>query len=143
MPSMHLRIHFTLEPNWRTAPLAFWVHVPVAGTATAYMPAAPIAAPHKGFVFLHVDAMGVDLQFSSLAQLDHFIDVMATRPLPTSLQLSRKRGAPVGPNGHWLSRLPAKLKTTKARAKLVGRLRTVREQLLPLGDAWHSFAHLL
>lgn len=135
--------HFTFEPDWRAAPLAFWVHVPIEGSATAYAPPAPPTVLHKGFAFLHVDAAGVDLQFSSAAQLNYFIDVMEARPLPTTRQLSRKRDLTVGPNGHWLSRLPATLKAPKERAKLVIRLRAVREQLLPLGDAWHKHPHLL
>jgi len=114
---MALRYHLTFEPDWRSAPLAFWV------------PAAPAPVPHKGYVFLHVDAAGVDLQFSSVDQLDHFIDVLATQPMPTSRQLSRKRGLPVGPNGHWLSRLPARLKAPRERLKLVAGLRAVRARL--------------
>jgi hypothetical protein len=94
-------------------------------------------------MILHVDAADVDLQFSSLAQLDHFIEVMEAKPLPTSRQLSKKRELPVGPNSHWLSRLPAKLKAPKERTKLVSRLRAVREQLSPLGGAWHSYSRFL
>lgn len=135
--------HFTLEPDWRTAPLAFWVHVPVGGSDTECVPSAPVEVLHEGFIVLHVDAIDVDLQFSSLAQLDHFIEVMSAKPLPTSRQLSEKRGLPIGPNGHWLSRLPAKLKAPKERAKLVRRLRAVREQLSPLESAWHSYSVLL
>ena len=139
---MNLRFHFTLEPDWRAAPLAFWAHVPVAGTLKTCSPPAPLPVLHKGFVFLHVEAGGIDLQFSSLAQLDHFIDVMAATPRPTSRQLSLRRAAPVGPNGHWLSRLPATLKAPRARDKLLRRLRAIREAMLPLGDAWHSFAEI-
>ena len=131
--------YFTLEPDWQTAPLAFWVHVPVAGPDTEYVPSAPVEVLHKGFMVLHVEAADVDLQFSSLAQLDHFIEVMTAKPLPTSRQLSRMRELPVGPNSHWLSRLPAKLKAPKDRAKLVCRLQAVREQLSPLGGAWHRY----
>lgn len=137
------RFHFTLEPDWRTAPLAFWVHVPAVGSNAECVPPAPVEVLHKGFVFLHVDAADVDLQFSSLAQLDHFIEVMDAKLLPTSRQLSRRRALPVGPNSHWLSRLPAKLKAPRERAKLVSRLRAVREQLLPLGGSWHSYSRLL
>lgn len=141
--SMTPQFHFTLEPDWRTAPLAFWVHGPVAGSDTECVPAAPVEVLHKGFMVLHVEAADVDLQFSSLAQLNHFIEVMAAKPLPTSRQLSRKRELPVGPNSHWLSRLPAKLKVPKERAKLVGRLQAVREQLSSLGDAWHGSSRFL
>ena len=66
------------------------------------------------------------LQFSAPAQLDHFIEVLASKPLPTSRQLSSRRGLPVGPNGHWLSRLPARLKATRKRAKLVHALQSLR-----------------
>lgn len=135
--------NFTLEPDWRTAPLAFWVHVPVAGSNTECLPSAPVEVLHKGFMVLHVSAADVDLQFSCLAQLDHFIEVMAAKPLPTSRQLSKKRELPVGPNSHWLSRLPGKLKAPKERAKLISRLRAVREQLSPLGSAWHSYSRFL
>lgn len=135
--------HFTLEPDWRAAPLAFWVHVPVTGSDTECVPPAPVEVLHKGFMILHVAATDVDLQFSSLAQLDHFIEVMAAEPLPTSRQLAKKRELPVGPNSHWLSRLPAKLKAPKERLKLVSKLRAVREQLSPLGASWHSYSHFL
>jgi hypothetical protein len=143
IPPMTSHFHFTLEPDWRTAPLAFWVHVPVAGSNTECAPSAPVEVLHKGFMILHVDAADVDLQFSSLAQLDHFIEVMEAKPLPTSRQLSKKRESPVGPNSHWLSRLPAKLKAPKERTKLVSRLRAVREQLSPLGGGWHSYSPFL
>lgn len=101
---MNFPADITFELDWRTAPLAFSVHVPVATSASEFIPSAPRPVLHKGYVFLHVDAGGTDLQFSSVAQLDHFIDVMAAKPLPTSRQLSRKRAAAAGPNGHWLSR---------------------------------------
>jgi hypothetical protein len=140
---MNIRFSLSFEPDWRRAPLAFWVHIPVPGSSTDYIPAAPVAVLHKGFVFLHVDADDVNLQFSSLAQLDHFIDVLDSKLLPTSGQLSRKRALPVGPNGHWLSRLPAKLKRPKERAKLVSGLKTLRGQLQPLGASWHSFSRFL
>lgn len=140
---MTLDYHFSLEPDWRKAPLAFWVHVPVAGSDTECVPPAPVKVLHKGFMILHVGVADIDLQFSSLAQLDHFIEVMGAKPLPTSRQLSKKREAPIGPNSHWLSRLPAKLKAPKERLKLVNKLRAVREKLSPLGSAWHSYSQLL
>lgn len=132
--------HFTLEVDWQTAPLAFWVHVPVARSQTVTFPSAPTKVLHKGYMVLHVEAADIDLQFSSLAQLDHFIEVMAAHALPTSRQLSIRRALSVGPNTHWLSRLPAKLKAPKARAKLVGRLQAVREKLSPLSGEWHRFS---
>jgi len=127
--------HFTFEKDWRTAPVAFWVHVPIPDTEKEYKPPAPVPIPHMGYSFLHVEVDGFDLQFSAPAQLDHFIDVLSSKPLPTSRQLSSKRGLPVGPNGHWLSRLPAKLKTPRKREKLVRLLRHVRERVVQPGPS--------
>lgn len=131
--------YFTLEPDWRTAPVAFWVHVTIAGSTTECVLSGPVEVLHKGFMVLHVGAADLDQQFSSLAQLDHFIDVVGAKLLPTSRQLPRKRALPVGPNKHWLSRLPAKLKGLKEREKLVSRIQAVRDQLSPLAGSWHSY----
>jgi len=40
-------------------------------------------------------------------------------PLPTTRRLSALRGEALGPNSHWLSRLPASIKSPKARVRLV------------------------
>lgn len=71
--------------------------------------------PHKGYLQLHVLFESHELLFSAPAQLEHFIDVLSSKPLPTSRQLSSRRGLPVGPNGHWLSRLQARLKSPQKR----------------------------
>ena len=121
--------HFTFEKDWRTAPLALWVHIPVPGTQVECNPPAPKVVPHKGFLFLRVQFEEHELQFSAPAQLDHFIEVLSTTPLPTSRQLSLRRGLPVGPNSHWLSRLPASIKSPRKRVKLVQLIKAVREQV--------------
>ena len=135
--------YFTFRPNWQLAPLAFWVHVPMDDSKTDFIPAAPVEVPHRGYPFLHVEVGEVELQFSSLEQLDHFIEVIDASPLPTTRQLSTLRGSTVGPNGHWLSRLPARLKSPKERVKLVSGLRKIRAELGPLGDRWDRVSHLL
>lgn len=119
--------HFSYEKDWRHAPLAFWVHIPVPGMPQQWHPPAPAEIPHKGYAVLRVQFEGHELQFSAPAQLDHFIEVLSTKPLPTSRQLSSRRGLPVGPNGHWLSRLPAALKSPRKRAKLVLVMEAVRQ----------------
>ncbi|HSX59093.1 MAG TPA: hypothetical protein VLF18_02730 [Tahibacter sp.] len=121
--------HFTYEKDWRSAPVAFWVHVPVPGTKDVCDPPAPLPIPHRGYPFLRVAFESHELQFSAIAHLDHFIDILSRRPLPTTRQLSSLRGLPVGPNGHWLSRLPAALKSPRKRDKLVQALRAVRAQV--------------
>ncbi len=125
---------FTYEKDWRTAPVAFWVHVPVPGSTGACDPAAPVAIPHLGYAFLRVEFDSHELHFSALAQLDHFIEVLSRKPLPTSRQLSSRRGLPIGPNGHWLSRLPSELKSPRKRGKLVNVLGAIRSQV----DPWPS-----
>lgn len=117
---------FSYEKDWRHAPLAFWVHIPVPGVPQQWNPPAPKEIPHKGYALLRVEFEGFELQFSAPAQLDHFIEVLSSKPLPTSRQLSSRRGLPVGPNGHWLSRLPAALKSPRKRVKLVQMMVAVR-----------------
>jgi hypothetical protein len=138
---MKATFHYTFEKDWRSAPLAFWVHLPVDGAAVEFDPPAPRALPHKGYPLLRIQFETHELQFSAPAQLDHFIDVLSTTPLPTSRQLSARRGPAVGPNGHWLSRLPAALKSPRRRARLVEALRDVRQQLAgphPERPSWAS-----
>jgi hypothetical protein len=125
--------HFTFEKDWRTAPLAYWVHLPVPKGDGLFDPPAPAAIPHRGHVVLRVEFENHELQFSAPAQLDHFIDVLSTNPLPTSRQLSSRRAPNVGPNGHWLSRLPARFKSPRTRAKLVQALRVVRTEVVNEG----------
>jgi hypothetical protein len=132
---MHKTFHFTFEQDWRTAPLAYWVHFPVPGSAALFDPPVPPPIPHKGHVVLRVEFENHELQFSAPAQLDHFIDVLSTIPLPTSSQLSSRRGPNVGPNGHWLSRLPAAFKSPRKRAKLVEALRSVRAEAVREGPS--------
>lgn len=114
---------FTFESDWRSAPMAFWVHVLDAATSDTWIPPAPVAIPHRGFAALRVEAGEHELVFTSPAQLAYCIEVLAKTPLPTSLQLSLKRGPTAGPNGHWLSRLPSTLKSPRRRERLVETLR--------------------
>jgi len=123
---MSTPFHFTFEKDWRHAPLAFWVHLPALDCAGVFEPPAPRQIPHKGYPMLRIQFDRHELQFSTPQQLDHFIQILSSKPLPTTLQLSARRGLAVGPNGHWLSRLPATLKAPRKREKLVAALRSVR-----------------
>jgi hypothetical protein len=114
---MASKFHFTFVPDWRTAPGAFWVHRPTNGKPDD--PPAPLAVPHKGFPLLHVEFEKHELLFSSIAQLEHYIEVLSQKALPTSRQLSEASSLKTGPNQHWLSRLPGDLKSPKRRQSLV------------------------
>jgi hypothetical protein len=127
---MKLRHRFTWEADWRTAPMAYWVHIPVADALGAFDPPAPLPVPHQGHRFLRVEFGQHELVFSSPAQFQHLIDVLSTSPLPTSRQLSAARGDTAGPNSHWLSRFPADLKSPRTREALVRQLKVLRKELL-------------
>lgn len=127
---MPARFRFTFEKDWRYAPLAYWVHCPRPDSATAFDPPAPSPVPHRGYLFLRIEFERHELIFSSPAQLDHCIEVLAAKALPTTWQLSQRRGTTRGPNGHWLSRLPAALKSPRARHRLVRALRSVWEEVV-------------
>lgn len=148
---MNSRFRFTYEPDWRAAPMAFWVHVPSTTVEGAFEPAAPPKVPRLGYCFLNFEFGEHELVFSSPAQLQHMIDALSRKPLPTSRQLSAARGASVGPNGHWLSRLPAELKSPKTREVLVRHLKGLRKQLLlvrpaagnPIPSQWPTLSRFL
>jgi hypothetical protein len=122
---MQSRFRFTFEPDWLTAPMAFWVHVQDPDQPGTYAPPAPCRVANRGFVFLFVEYGPHELVFSSPEQLSHCIAVLSTKPLPSTRTLSAKRGATQGPNSHWLSRLPAELKSPAARFLLVRHLKSV------------------
>lgn len=123
---MRTEFRFTFEPDWRSAPIAYWVHIPTSTDFNIYIPRAPKNIPHKGYAVLRVNFTGYELQFSSPEQLEHCIEILSRKPLPNSKTLSARRGGTVGPNGHWLSRLPAKLKSPKKRFRLVEYLEVIR-----------------
>ena len=127
---------FTFESDWRSAPLAFWVHIPMSEPPHTWMPIAPAEVLHKGFPTLRVELGQHELRFSSPAQLMHCIEVLSTTPLPTTRQLSVKRGTRAGPDGHWLSRLPAKLKSPRKRAQVVEVLRNVYAETVQDGTSF-------
>lgn len=131
---------FIFEPDWRRAPLAFWVHVPVHGSAVLFEPPAPAPIPHKGYAVLRVEFESHVLLFSAPAQLDHCIEILSMKLLPTTRALSAKRTPSFGPNNHWLSRLPAALKSPRKRAKLVQALVAVRAMAHGPGP-WVALPH--
>jgi hypothetical protein len=131
------RFHFTFEPDWRSAPLAFWVHKPRPDSKTEFDPPAPPPVPHRGFAFLRVEFGVHELVFSAPEQVQHFISVPETKPLPTTRTLASRRGLPVGPNGHWLSRLPAELKSPRTRIVLTQHMRKV----LAMATGQSAFDH--
>lgn len=112
----------TYSDSWKSSPLAFWVHVPISGEfydeTAEFQPEAP-KKKLEGYAIYNFELDGFTFEFSSKEQILHFIEVLSQKVMPTSKQLSAKRGPKLGPNRHWLSRLPAKTKSYKYREKLV------------------------
>ncbi len=115
------KIIYNLE--YQPSPLSFWVHVGCDNeiwiNETQYEPVLPKAIFAKGFPVLVVDALGHELQFNSIQEVEHFLEVVKQKHMPTSTQLASKKIKSKGPNSHWLSRLPAKLKSWRNRQKYI------------------------
>ncbi len=115
------RIDYT--PEFKPGPLSFWVHKSSGGDSwlavKEYAPSLPTVVPGKGFPRLSVNVMGIELEFASVPEVEHFLDVIRQKNMPTTLQLTQKRGVACGPNSHWLSRLPSKIKPWVKRAKII------------------------
>ena len=117
--------NFRIEygPKYQSTPMSFWVHRNLDSDAWVrskeFDPPLPAAIPCRGFPRLVVKALGTELEFASLAEAKHFLEVISQKNMPTSRQLSRQRTEAKGPNSHWLSRLPANLKPWSKRQKLI------------------------
>jgi hypothetical protein len=134
MPMPNLPKFWTEYTNdWRSEPMAYWVHIPHAETnwqkATEFNPPAPKPEGKKGFPVLCVEVANMVFRFSSRAQIEECIRVLSTKPLPSTKRLSALRGTGAGPNGHWLSRLPTSVKSPKGRLLAVQKLSLVVNQI--------------
>lgn len=122
-------------PDWRTEPMAYWVHVESDGNAwrvaASYDPPAPDAEGRNGYPVLCIESQGFVFRFSSAAQLAECVEILGRKPLPTSRRLSSIRGGGHGPNSHWLSRLPGHIKSPKVRQRAVEDLRSVISAMAP------------
>jgi hypothetical protein len=103
-----------------------WVHIEREGEAwreaIEFSPPHPLRHGAKGFPVLCVESSGFVFRFSSNEQLAQCIRTLSRKPSPTTRQLCAARPGDAGPNGHWLSRLPAHIKSPKARGKVVQQL---------------------
>lgn len=104
-------------------PFSFWVHKHVDheiwSYAKEFKPPLTKAIPCKGYPLLIVNAFGIELEFASVAEVEHFLAVISEKNMPTTQQLSRQRTDNYGPNRHWLSRLPSSLKPWSKREQII------------------------
>ena len=121
------RWHIEFSEKYLSSPVSFWVHHhldhEIWADATRFEPPLPRAIVGKGFPRLVIDAFGTELQFSSHEEAEHCHHVLSQKNLPTSRQLTLQRQTSLGPNSHWLSRLPPELKPWRKREKLLPILR--------------------
>jgi hypothetical protein len=116
--------------------MAYWVHVQKSSEpwylATEFDPPAPKREGRLGYPVLCVESCGMTFRFTSREQLDACIKTLSTKPLPSTRRLAAQRGG-AGPNGHWLSRLPASVKSPKGRQQAVADLIEVARGQAPHG----------
>lgn len=128
--------------DWRNEAMAYWVHVEQDHKgwrdAAVFDPPAPRKVPHHGYPVLCVESHGMVFRFSSVAQLAECKHVLSLTPLPTSSRLSAVRAGVkgVGPNSHWLSRLPGRIKAPRMRSRVVNDLDDVLRSRTPEGSFW-------
>ena len=113
----------TYNEDWHDGPMTYWVHIEADGRswheASRFEPPLPTRVPGKGFARFHVEFNGCIFEFASLDELRACIDTLGQKLLPTTIRLSRGRGGEMGPNSHWLSRLPPKAKPWRYREPAV------------------------
>jgi len=106
------------------SPVSVVVHRPLDceywSGATQYDPPLPAPDIGKGYRVYKVEVKGYELSFSSTAELEHCIDVLSQRHLPTTRSLTERSWLGKGRQHlHWLSKLPGALKPYKERHEIV------------------------
>ena len=113
-------------------PMTYWVHRAADGKpwyeSQTHDPPLEHAVPGKGFPLFFVEHRGFIFVFASLAEMRTAIDTLGRKVLPTTTGLTDERGAGVkfgrlGPNRHWLSRLPGEVTAWRYREPAVAYLR--------------------
>jgi len=119
--AMQIRLEY--RDKRQITPLTPWVHKGVDAmywTATVFDPPMPKATLGKGWPVWVVEHRGRELVFASPEEIEHAIDVLSRKILPSPRELGK---AYLSVNSHWLSRLHASFKPWKVRQELVKRLK--------------------
>ncbi|MBI3407517.1 MAG: hypothetical protein HY040_04075 [Planctomycetes bacterium] len=122
----------TYTDQWVAGSMSYWVHREADGRpwheAKIFDPPLPRPVPCKGYPCYHVEVNGVIFHFSSPQEIATCLEVLSLKLLPTTIRLAKQRGTGIGPNQHWLSRLPPKAKPWRYRQKAVKYLRKAQAQ---------------
>jgi hypothetical protein len=120
--------------SWTKEPMTFWVHIEAGGKpwceAESFNPPAPKPVPGRGWPVFLVEFDGFTFRFASLAELDVCVATLSRKVLPSTRRLSAERGTRVGPNSHWLSRLPRGTKSWRYREKAIRYLVEARQDFV-------------
>ena len=118
-----MRIRLEYRANPVRTPITPWAHRGVDGGyyhSTVFDPPLPRPVHGKGYPVWFIDHRGRSLVFASREEIEHVIDVLGRKTLPSSRELGQ---AYMAVNSHWLSRLHASFKPWKVRQELVKALR--------------------
>ena len=119
------------------SPMTYWVHRPVGEfrnwrDAVDFVPPRQLPVPGKGYPLFKVEVDGFIFEFSSLAEMRECIKILEQKLLPRTIDLSAEHGTGMGPNSHWLSRLPSNVKSWKYRE---GAVKYLHKALLKFATA--------
>jgi hypothetical protein len=118
---MQIRIEYRDKPV--LTPITPWVHRGVDASywkATVFDPPMPSPVHGKGYPVWFIDHRGRSLVFASRQEIEHVIDILSRKILPSPRELGQPY---LAVNSHWLSRLHTSFKPWKVRQELVKRLR--------------------
>lgn len=110
-----------------STPMTYWVHDEELGDdgISGFNPPKQEPIPGKGYPLFHVECDGFTFIFASPAEIRECIKVLNEKILPQTIgkPVPGSSTPPGWANSHWLSRLPAKVKSWKYRQKAVVYLR--------------------
>jgi hypothetical protein len=122
---MQIRIEYRDMPV--LTPITPWVHRGVDASywkATVFDPPMPSPVHGKGYPVWFIDHRGRSLVFASPQEIEHVIDILSRKILPSPRELGQPY---LAVNSHWLSRLHTSFKPLKVRQELVKKLKQAPE----------------
>jgi hypothetical protein len=127
-----MKVWMEHRPERVISPLSFWVHRHL-GTdawfhAEEYDPPMPKPVPSLGWPIYILEHRGQQLVFASVEEIDHAIEVLKNKALPTTRRLAQQAGYGEFQHGHWLSKLSKAWKPWKVRKELVETLIAFRNR---------------
>ena len=114
--------------------MSYWVHVPTDGrpwydvrprAIRTFEPPLPRVVPGKGYPRFMVEFDDFTFEFASLDELDRCIATLEQKNLPHTERETTARGR--GPGGHWLNKLPGRVKSWHYRSRAVKYLHEARK----------------